>query len=319
MSEDKPLVSVICPTYNQESFVEEALLSVLEQDYENLQLLVSDDCSADQTLKLIKNLETRYPSSRLLNITDGKHRGITENCNHCLSYSTGKYVAFFAGDDIFLPGKISRQVEFMEKNPELAFSGHEVEVFNSESGKTLYLWSQHRKMPQMAGAEYLLEHGMPYGGVSLMARRELIPQGGYDKRLGNVSDLKFFIDILANGNVCDYFPAVYARYRRHENSITAISAKESWDDQFLAIDIVENEYPALKPYCKKAKARTHHECGIINLLKGKRQVARAELISSLRLCGAPKVKTVLGLILSLFPSKALLGYLRRLGVIKVIA
>src|SRR5438128_463489 len=88
-----PLVSVIVPTYNQLDFIAEALDSVLEQDYENLQIVVGDDGSTDGTVEIIRQFAKRYPR-RLIPLDGLPHLGITANCNRCLRACNGKYIAF---------------------------------------------------------------------------------------------------------------------------------------------------------------------------------------------------------------------------------
>ena len=135
-----PLVSVIVPAYNQVGFIEEALLSAVEQDYENLEVIAADDGSTDSTDELILEIARNYPK-RLTALVGKGHLGITGNCNRALSACRGKYVSFHAGDDVLLPGKIRKQVEWLEEDPRRVLCGHDVEFFSSATGKRLYLWS----------------------------------------------------------------------------------------------------------------------------------------------------------------------------------
>ena len=109
---DQPLVSVFLPTYNQDLYVAESINSVLSQDYENIEIIVGDDFSQDKTWDIVLELQARY-SSKIKVFRNERNLGITGNCNEILKRCTGMYVAFFSGDDLLNPGKISKQVSAM--------------------------------------------------------------------------------------------------------------------------------------------------------------------------------------------------------------
>ena len=103
--------------------------------FKNLELVVSDDCSTDGTQEVLKEY---IDNKRIRLLLNEKNQGITDNCNQALSYCSGKYVCFFAGDDVMLPNKISAQVALLEKHQEASMCYHPVNVFDSDSGKMLY-------------------------------------------------------------------------------------------------------------------------------------------------------------------------------------
>ena len=116
------LVSVIIPTYNRSSMIRRALDSVINQDYTNLEIIVVDDCSKDATVQIVKSYED--PRIRLAT-TDVNSKGAAKPRNIGLEMAQGHYIAFLDSDDEFLPGRISRMVEFIEKvaaNVSLVFS-----------------------------------------------------------------------------------------------------------------------------------------------------------------------------------------------------
>lgn len=107
----KELVSVIIPTYNRASLLPKAIESVLKQTYKNIELIVVDDGSKDETFKII----TRYPIkyTRL-----PKNFGPSFARNRGLLKARGNLIAFLDSDDIFLPKKIEKQLAFLAKNPQ---------------------------------------------------------------------------------------------------------------------------------------------------------------------------------------------------------
>jgi len=105
------LVSVIIPTYNRQDFIAESINSVLVQTYTNLEILVVDDGSTDNTRSIIENIS----DSRLHYIYQ-PNRGRSNARNHALSRATGKFITFLDSDDLYLPNKIELQVNYLIKN-----------------------------------------------------------------------------------------------------------------------------------------------------------------------------------------------------------
>jgi glycosyltransferase involved in cell wall biosynthesis len=105
-----PTVSVIIPTYNRAPFVEEAIRSVLAQDFKDFELVVVDDGSTDGTRQTLK----RYADS--LSVLHQENRGVSSARNTGIKHSQGAYIAFLDSDDLWLPGKLSTQVAFFEEH-----------------------------------------------------------------------------------------------------------------------------------------------------------------------------------------------------------
>ena len=112
-SPDLPLVSVIMPAYNARRYIGEAIRSVLEQDYPRLELIVVDDGSTDQTAHEARAFGERV---RVLEKTNG---GAAAARNHGMLVAQGELISFLDADDIWLPGKLSAQVGFLMKHPEV--------------------------------------------------------------------------------------------------------------------------------------------------------------------------------------------------------
>lgn len=112
LCENGPLVSVIFPCYNHEQYVEDAILSVLNQSYKNLEILVADDGSSDSTPAILKKYEDRFASLTL-------YKDNTRNRDAELSLkATGEYIALMHSDDLWDKDKIAIQVQYMEENKE---------------------------------------------------------------------------------------------------------------------------------------------------------------------------------------------------------
>jgi glycosyltransferase involved in cell wall biosynthesis len=238
-----PKVSVLIPSYNQEAVIEQTVMSALTQDYDNLEVVVSDDASADRTPQILKELQANYPD-RLKIFLHQTNLGVTKNHSRGLLECRGDFIAFQDGDDLFLPGKVNKQVEFMLAHPDCTICFHDVDVFNSETGETLYLWSQ-RFGRREGRAHDLVRYGNYLSSVSVMVRRVDLPDYGYDDRVRIGSDWMLWLDVLSRGKgkMC-YLDEVLARYRRHTGNLTNVSGWK-YEDQLITLALVETKWPQL--------------------------------------------------------------------------
>lgn len=109
-----PLVSILMSAYNSESYIREAIDSVLSQTYSNWELLVTDDCSSDSTLSILK--EYAQMDERIVLFPNQQNRGLTYNLCQMCSHANGKYIARLDADDICRNDRIQKQVAFMEEH-----------------------------------------------------------------------------------------------------------------------------------------------------------------------------------------------------------
>ena len=255
----EPLVSVNLPCYNQIAYVDEAIRSAVEQDYDNLEIICGDDGSTDGTADRILEWAARYPS-RVVPVL-GPHVGMTGNCNRIFARIRGKYVFGHAGDDVFLPGKIRKQVEWFEEDERRVMCGHAAEVFDGITGKTLYVTTDHRRLHAGRGARRYIEDFGLFPDISTAMRRSAYPPNGLDERTGVVPVFKLNIDILAPGGEYGYVDGVLARYRVHPDSVTVRSRSDPemrrsfLEGYLIALAITEVNHPQLVASCRKARAR----------------------------------------------------------------
>jgi glycosyltransferase involved in cell wall biosynthesis len=218
MKSRDPLVSVAIITYNQKAFLRECVESCLRQEYQNLEIVVADDGSTDGTQELLKDYQRCYPGKFVLRLSNS-NQGITKNSNQAHFACSGKYIAWMGGDDVMMSNKLSKQVSFMENDPDCAISYHDMEVFDNESKKMLYLGSQ-KNRPREGGVEVCIKHGTFNGACTTMVRAICAPKKGYNESFPVASDWCYWIDTLAGGGKIRYLPEVLSRYRRHSNNVT---------------------------------------------------------------------------------------------------
>lgn len=120
--ENNNLVSVIMPAYNSEKSIVDSINSVLSQTYSNLELIIIDDCSTDNTKNIIKNFSEI--DSRIKCLNNSKNKGVSETRNLGIRYSVGNWIAFLDSDDIWHEKKLEQQLKFaIEKNSGFIFTG----------------------------------------------------------------------------------------------------------------------------------------------------------------------------------------------------
>ena len=117
MAEFNPKISIIMGIYNCAATLTEAIDSILAQTYPHWKLIMCDDGSADNTYKIAKEYALKYPEKIIL-IKNEKNMGLNFTLNHCLEYADTEYIARMDGDDISLPQRLEKEIEFLQNNPQ---------------------------------------------------------------------------------------------------------------------------------------------------------------------------------------------------------
>lgn len=126
-AKDRPLVSIVTPSFNQAEFLEETICSVLNQDYQNLEYIIVDGGSQDESLEIIN----KY-ANRLAWWVSESDRGQTDAINKGFSRAKGEILAWLNSDDTYLPGAISEAIEFLESYPEIGMVYGDTNLINMD-------------------------------------------------------------------------------------------------------------------------------------------------------------------------------------------
>ncbi len=235
-------VSIAVLTYNHEKFIEEALESCVSQTYPDFEICISDDCSTDKTVQIIKEFQSRHPGKIKLNVMPenmGRY-SIAINLNMVLSMCKGDYIALLEGDDIMLPNRLNKQVEFLEKNNDCIAVSHNFITFDSNDGKIIDPLHYFPTMDQRT-TKNLIKYGNQVHTPTVMFKNL-----GNGKLQGNTSlkkmiDYYFFIEMSLYGRI-GHQNEILTKYRRHANSVS-IDRKAMLDDHLLTLALVEMNYP----------------------------------------------------------------------------
>jgi glycosyltransferase involved in cell wall biosynthesis len=249
-----PKVSILITVYNLSSYIRETIDSAISQDYENIEIVISDDASLDNSAEIIKEYQDKYPQ-QIVAILNEKNNGITRNANIALQNATGDLIAMLDGDDVYLPGKISLQVEEFLKDDSVTLCYHAGEIFDSATDKTMYVTNQKSEEDTNSAEEIIMKGGIPVTS-SVMLRRSAIPECGFNENLPFVNDWWLFIEVALKGRVVK-MDGIYSRYRKHGKGISEKSL-ELLKESLATLDSImdrHSDMPHLLDVCKKGKAR----------------------------------------------------------------
>jgi glycosyltransferase involved in cell wall biosynthesis len=239
---ETPLISIILPVYNREKYIGESIESILNQTYENFELIIINDGSNDKT----ENIITKYNDSRIFYYKNENNRGIVFSRNKGISVAKGKYIAMFDSDDIALKKKFEIQIDYMEKKPEIAMTGTYVLHINA-AGKLLKTkWKLNASSKSIPSIQIFRNY---FVQSSVVIRKDAIPNNSYSTGFDIVEDSKMWFDVALYNKVVN-IKQYLLKYRIHDggisnqrNELHLQNSKKLYKYIFkhLNIDITENE------------------------------------------------------------------------------
>lgn len=186
----QPLVSTVISTYNGAKYIRKAIDSVLNQTYKNIELIIADDCSTDDTQKIISEYLKKDP--RIRTFRNETNMGSYKSLNKAIGVSKGKYIANLDDDDIWItPKKIEKQVEFMEKNKDYGLVGGgmiKIDTKNNEIARFLFLENDEDLRKSILSANNLFAHS------SVLFRKDIWEKaGGYNGLFDYSADMDLWL------------------------------------------------------------------------------------------------------------------------------
>lgn len=204
-------VSVIIPNYNYGRFLSEAIDSVLAQTYRNIEIIVVDDGSTDDSLKILADYEKKG-----IKVIIQKNNGVGAARNSGAAKSKGEFIAFLDADDIWLPTKIERQLKQFTDEIGLVTCG--MREFDSSTKKTLSYFMS-KKTDWTVREILLLDYPVVSGSAIMVRRSAFEAVGGFDERkeMHPTEDWEFFYRLARVAQVF-FVPEVLVEYRNHGNN-----------------------------------------------------------------------------------------------------
>ena len=211
-------VTVLMPIFNVEKYIGEAIKSILTQSFTDLELLIINDGSTDKTANLVR----KYKDKRIKFINNKKNRGLVAVLNQGMKLIKSRYLVRMDGDDISLPTRIEKQVQFMESHPEIDVCGTWFEVFESGAKSKTY---SRPVSPAACKASLLFTD--PVCHATTIMRFETLKKHDvkYSPGFEHLEDYEFWNRISPFANFSNIDEVLY-RYRYHSDSTGHKEQKE---------------------------------------------------------------------------------------------
>ncbi|WP_062388659.1 glycosyltransferase family 2 protein [Pseudomonas abietaniphila] len=212
-NDSMPLVSIIAPCYNAEKYLDVALASIFAQDYPNVEVIIVDDGSTDNSVPLLRALQGKYDFQLYSQV----NQGVSAALNHGLQYARGEYVCTPDLDDIMLPSSVRLRAEYLKQHPEVGCVGALIIYMDSEGNDTK---SQKLASIQKLSFDEILGDAIVVGApVSLYRMDALRTVDFYDPDI-KVQDFQMTLKIASKGYEVHVLPVSVTRYRRHPNNLS---------------------------------------------------------------------------------------------------
>lgn len=255
-----PHLSVIIPAFNGQDFIEESVSSILRQSFSDFELLVIDDGSTDQTLKILTKM-SRHDSR--MRVFSRENKGLVFTLNELLEKSTADLVARMDADDVSLPGRLRSQVEFLDKNPDVVLVGSTIQLIDS---KGRYLTTLSQPLGNSEIQKNLLQgHTCVTHPAAMFRRKSVMMAGGYRREFYPTEDLDLWLRLGELGKIANISEPLL-RYRIHQDSISGKNistqreaAKKSCTEAELRRSMPESLFEAGAPWRPGDDKKSQHE------------------------------------------------------------
>lgn len=211
---EEPLVSVAIPCYNHEQFVQETIQSIIDQTYKNIELIIIDDGSQDNSVRKIHEMiELCKQRFVRFEFRSRPNKGLSATMNEALEWCEGKYFSPIASDDQMLKDKTSKQVKYLENNEDCAAVFGGAQLIDENNKKLESLVNEER----LYSFEEIIMHEHNLLAPTQMSRKENIDKaGGYNSSLF-IEDW-YMLLLLSRDSSIFNMNEVFVLYRRHEGN-----------------------------------------------------------------------------------------------------
>lgn len=219
----KGLLSICLLSYNQEKYIEEAIYGLLHQDFENFELIISDDCSTDNTYDIIKSIISRHKGDNIYINRNDENLGIVKHVNKLmLNLVHGEYVMLCGGDDISLPNRAKDTVLSFSKSPQImAVTGGAICI--NKSGEIIGKRNTEKDSTvSINNTDFLKSTTMFVGLFGLTIRRTVFDTFGPLQSTAQTEDSCLRLRSIILGKIFSS-TNYYIKYRIHENNISRSS------------------------------------------------------------------------------------------------
>ena len=304
------LVSVIIPAYNSQRFLTSAIKSVLDQTFQDFELIVVDDGSTDSTPDIISSYGDQLVGIRTAN------RGPSAARNRGIAAASGAYIALLDSDDTWSAEFLSEQVSHLETNPEVALVFADMRVELRDGGTAASYFELRGYTPTAKGRFMYTAVDVFRKNIlatsTVVMRREIAESAGlFDETIGGGEDWDLWLRIAARAKIAGTTQCLAER-RTHDSNLVARTSH--FDGVLMVLGKVERNFPNLLaskgPSIEQARARIYFERAYAYFIQSQFDLARCDLLRSLRL--RPRWRTARLFLITLLGTQ-IISLLRGLG------
>jgi len=259
-------ISVLIPLYNRAAYIEETVNSVLSQDYPDIELIVVDDGSTDGGDRLLEAFAQRGELT-LLRHPGNQNKGQAAALNLALQHASGEFIAVLDSDDLFMPGKLRAQVDFLRAHPDVGLVYGNGKGINAQ-GKEIYEISYDEREEKSDPNDILLDCYFLLPQNALVRADVYRAAGTFDERLRSGQDHDMLIRLSEQTKVAHQSIDCF-RYRRHGDSISAKGGETRWRCGLLILEKAKQRYPYRSATLRRRRALVNFRLAMV-LLQNKK-------------------------------------------------
>jgi glycosyltransferase involved in cell wall biosynthesis len=259
-SDDRPpTISVLLPVYNAEAYVREAVDSILNQTFEDFELLVLDDGSGDRSLVILREYEAK---DRRVHVHTRENRGLVNSLNQLIAESRGRYLARMDADDICMSQRFEHQVAFLDSFSDHVVVGGWVERVNTTKQPIgpIRPPSLHEEIDQnnLKGITSI------WHPTAMIRKVAVLDVGGYRKEFMHAEDLDLWLRLGEVGKLAN-LPEIVLQYRLHDASVSEVNVQVQREAAQRACANawrrrgIEGRYEATKPWRPRADKNSKYD------------------------------------------------------------
>lgn len=206
-----PIVTVFMAAYNAEEFIEESIISILNQSFKDFELIIVNDGSTDNTVAIVEQIK----DPRIKLVHNPENMGLQATRNRLLDLATGKYIAILDSDDIASPDRLEAQVSFLENHSEIALCGGHAEVIDENDQFTGVKYIQ----PCNETLETFMLFGNPFVNSTVLFRKKVFLELKGYRDYAPAEDFDLFVRIAAKHRVAN-LDKTLVKYRVHQSNVS---------------------------------------------------------------------------------------------------
>lgn len=261
-----PEISVVMPVYNSSRYLKEAIESILSQSYADFEFLIFNDGSTDDSLSIIQS----YKDKRIKLFSCKQKRGYVVHLNEGIRLAKGKYIARMDADDISLPQRFQKEIDFLERHKSIALVGCFGSIIDEKGMVT-------GSLPKPVGPKKIKETCLYYGPhihPTIMFRKDIVQEvGNYREEYLYTEDIDLYYRLIFSGYKTDNVPEYLFKYRVHPHSTNIHFKEKNWKSFRLKWEI-RNKFKLKYTVTEFVSIYAHYILGLLFSFKQKTIIER---------------------------------------------